>query len=82
MSSEILEAVQSIIGSFNPEEVFSSAKDFLGSGYVFTAVAGLIAIGAVKKLMKLLGIAIVAGVIWAAANYGLLDGILAQVGRI
>lgn len=77
MSFEVMELIETIFGSFNPEEVFSSVKNFVGSGYVFMAVAGLVVFGIIKKLLKLLSIAVLVGTIWAAANYGLLDSIFA-----
>lgn len=50
----ITEAIKAwLANSFNPQEVFSSLTEFLGSGYVGVVVVTLFAYGLMKKLFKL-----------------------------
>ena len=52
---------RSITLSFNPQDVFSSVQSFLSSGYVLLAVIVVLGISAIKKLI---GLAIVGGIIF------------------
>lgn len=54
--------------AFDFETVFSSIADFFGSGYVFIIFGILVTLSVVKKLLKLMLIAIFIGVVWAACN--------------
>lgn len=72
--------IMNAIQSFNPEEVFASAQNFLGSGYIFIAVAALIAYSAIKKLVKLIFIGIIAGLVWFACSSGMADPLFAMLG--
>lgn len=72
--------ITNTIQSFNPEEVFASVQGFLGSGYIFIAVAGLIAYSVIKKLLKLVVAGAVAGLVWFACSSGMADPIFSALG--
>lgn len=72
--------IMNTIQSFNPEEVFVSVQGFLGSGYIFIAVAGLIAYSVIKKLLKLVVVGAVAGFVWFACSSGMADSIFSALG--
>ena len=75
-----MEFITSIVQSFNPEEVFTSLQGFLGSGYIFVVVAGILAFGLIKKLLKLITIGVVAGLVWLACSSGMVDQFLSALG--
>lgn len=54
--------------NFDPSEVFSTLSSFLGSGYIAVIFIILLALSIIKKLMKIIGVAVLIGVIWIAAN--------------
>lgn len=79
MWSEYLSFIDPMISAFNPEQVFASVTNFLGSGYVGIAVIALVALSVVKKVVKLVGMAAVVGIIWLACTTGVADQIIAQI---
>lgn len=79
MWSEYLQFIEPLVSAFNPQEVFSSITNFLGSGYVGIALVALFAFSIVKKLVKLVGVAAVVGLVWLACTTGVTDQIIAQI---
>lgn len=75
-----MDILQSFLQSFHLEEVFASLQGFLGSGYIFLVVIGFIILGAVKKLLKLLTIGVIAGLVWFACSSGMVDQLLQSLG--
>lgn len=53
--------------SFDFQTVFSSVQDFFASGYVFLIFGALLALSIIKKLVKLMILAIIIGLVWAVA---------------
>ena len=82
MFSEFLSAAQPLLDKFNPQEVFSSITNFLGSGYAGMAVMALLFLGAWNKLRKLMAIGAVAAIIWLLCSTGILnlDGVFNMFG--
>lgn len=67
--------IDKVITSFNPADVFASVQSFLGSGYIFIAIAAILAYGVIKALSKLVAIGAVVGIIWFLCTSGVLSGI-------
>ncbi len=59
--------------SFDLDVVFSSAYNFLSSGYIGFIVFALLGFSLVKKIMKLIVIAAVACVIFILLNTGVVE---------
>lgn len=66
--------------SFNLEQVTSSLQGFLGSGYVGIIVLALLAYSLFIKLMKLVGFACVAVLIWLFCTSDMATPVFAALG--
>ena len=74
------EIVTGLIQSFDPEQVFSSVQGFLGSGYVGIAVIAFLCYSIFTKLMKLVGFACIAILIWFLCTSGAADPVFVALG--